>query len=280
MERALSEDDFFRAPLAKYLAGPSLAYWCASPALWGVTVRGLLDRATVEQLTRWIEREHAIDVAPYTSILDGSQVSGLDEAAFALLVPFAAANRERQARRVERILLVPPASGVASPTIAGLGAVLAPAVPLDVVPSDSALYAALNAALAATARTVVPRMREVLSADGRLLDELRVLLRGGRGLGQAAAALSISTRTLQRKLAELGTSFAAELMEVKLAEARRLLDASDAKIAAVAIDAGFSSAAHLSAAFKKRFGITPSEHRARRRRARWRANDHPWRRGE
>lgn len=268
MERAATDDEFFRAPIGKYLAGPSITYWSASTALWGVTARGRVDRATVEQLTHWIEREHAITVGQYTSVLDCSLVTGLDEAAFALLVPFAAANRERQARRVERILLVPPPDGVQSPTIAGLGAVLAPAVPLHVVRGDAALHAALgglDAGLEATARAVVPRMREVLGADGRLLDELRMHLRSGRDLRRTAAALSSSTRTLQRKLAELGTSFAAELMEVKLDEARRLLETSDAKIAAVAIDAGFSSAAHLSAAFKKRFGITPSEHRARRR---------------
>lgn len=263
MERAATDDDFFRAPTGRYLAAPRLAYWCAGPALWGVTVQGRIDRAAVEQLIGWIEREHAISVPPYTSILDCALASGLEDAAFALLVPFAERNRERQARRVERIVLVRPSTGVASPTVAGLGAVLGPAVPLAVV-SDDALAGALDGGLVAAARAAVGQMRGVLG-EGRLLDELRVLLAQGRDLRQAAAALSLSTRTLQRRLSDRGTSFAEEVVEVKLTRARRLLDETDAKIAAVALDSGFSSAAHLSAAFKKRFGVTPSEHRARRR---------------
>lgn len=47
----------------------------------------------------------------------------------------------------------------------------------------------------------------------------------------------------------------------RLCRARDLLAATDRSIAAIAVDTGFSSHAHLTTAFKKRIGVTPARYR-------------------
>ncbi|MDQ2772044.1 MAG: helix-turn-helix transcriptional regulator, partial [Bacteroidota bacterium] len=75
--------------------------------------------------------------------------------------------------------------------------------------------------------------------------------------------LGLSERTLYRRLGELaGLTPAAWLRELRLHQARQLLEAGDfGSVAAVADAVGFASAKHFSNLFVERFGRRPNEYR-------------------
>lgn len=84
-------------------------------------------------------------------------------------------------------------------------------------------------------------------------------------LGEAAALLAISPRTLKRRLAEQGTTYSALRQEVCLAHAEDRLLRTDATIEALAEQLGFSDAASFIRAFRRWTGLTPARYRALRR---------------
>ncbi|MFJ8436103.1 helix-turn-helix transcriptional regulator [Kitasatospora sp. NPDC094019] len=82
-------------------------------------------------------------------------------------------------------------------------------------------------------------------------------------LDGTAALLGLAPRTLQRGLAEAGTSFRAELLAVRLAVAGQLTARTALPLAEVAAAAGFTDHAHLTRRFGAQFGCPPSEFRRR-----------------
>jgi transcriptional regulator GlxA family with amidase domain len=82
-------------------------------------------------------------------------------------------------------------------------------------------------------------------------------------LAGAASSLAISKRTLQRLLAEHGTSFRGELDAARVRVAQRLLLESSERIARVAIEVGCSSPQQLSGLFRRVVGESPRQWRAR-----------------
>ncbi|MDN5000400.1 helix-turn-helix domain-containing protein [Bradyrhizobium sp. GCM10027634] len=81
-------------------------------------------------------------------------------------------------------------------------------------------------------------------------------------VSEAAAALGISPRYVERLLQGVGTTFSKRLIELRLDEAyRQLRDAelADRSVETVALSSGFTNAAHFSRRFRARFGYPPSE---------------------
>lgn len=71
----------------------------------------------------------------------------------------------------------------------------------------------------------------------------------------------IPVRTLQRRLAENGTSFSAVVEEVRFAKAVRRMADPSAKLIDVAFELGFSDPAHFTRAFRRWAGVSPREFR-------------------
>lgn len=264
MERA-TESEFFAAPAGRYLIADRIAYWCARESLWGVSLRGALDRAVVERFVAWSEEEHRHVFAPYETVVDCRDVIDVDEDGFDLLAAYARRNRARQRARVTYLRILRPARGAIASTIAGLAPVIAPAIPWDVSPA----LARGARPLQPSDRSMLEGLREELRRESALLERAREELVPPFtiSLGALASALGVSSRTLQRQLARRGTSFEAELLTAKLRTARRLLLTTDEKLAAIAHESGFSSAAHLSTSFRRHVGVTPRAYRASRQRS-------------
>src|SRR5262249_16879752 len=81
-------------------------------------------------------------------------------------------------------------------------------------------------------------------------------------VNHVAEAVGLSTRTLQRRLHEEGTSLARLIAQVRLDFARRLLRDPERPIRDVAIDLGYSDPAHFTRAFHTWTGLTPREYRS------------------
>lgn len=86
------------------------------------------------------------------------------------------------------------------------------------------------------------------------------------GMAQAAAALSMSERTLRRHLAASGTGYQALLDEVRQALAEEMLETGVLTVEDVAQRLGYAEASSFIHAFKRWHAETPAQFRVRRRR--------------
>lgn len=113
---------------------------------------------------------------------------------------------------------------------------------------------------------------DILEARLKSLDSLSrrayqvVLAAARRGihvdLPAVAEKLTMSERTLIRRLTEEGTSFRELSSEVRLELAKAQLEAGELPIKRISLDAGFSNVSSFSRAFRKRTGLSPSEYRS------------------
>ncbi|MEY9930258.1 AraC-like DNA-binding protein [Catenulispora sp. GP43] len=80
-------------------------------------------------------------------------------------------------------------------------------------------------------------------------------------LAAAARALAVSPRTLQTRLTQEGTSFAALADDLRRERALTLLSQPDLAVTAIAARLGFSTPSALTRAFRRWTGMAPSDYR-------------------
>jgi AraC-like DNA-binding protein len=106
-----------------------------------------------------------------------------------------------------------------------------------------------------------------LGYDGDLVTRVRGLVQrdteGFRSVEEVASALSLSSRTLKRKLATQGTTFSSLLEEERKLRSLRLLDAG-VPLQTIADRAGYSDVANFTRAFRRWTGATPGAYRRKR----------------
>lgn len=116
------------------------------------------------------------------------------------------------------------------------------------------------------ARVVARRSTETRAAGDALVARAADLFREkpGARVAEIARACGVARSGLQRRfLAALGHGLAEERRRVRLARAEMLLAGSDAKLAAVAQEAGYPSAQRLAADLRRAHGCTPGAWRRR-----------------
>jgi AraC-like DNA-binding protein len=134
---------------------------------------------------------------------------------------------------------------------------------------DPALTASSRAVTeAAVLDVLAPAPRELLvrMPESAVLEPIVRALRAHpgdpRGLGEWAAELGISTRTITRALqAETGLGFARWQSSLRASHAAALLLRGD-RLEDVADDCGFATVSAFSAAFRRATGVTPGSFRA------------------
>jgi AraC-like DNA-binding protein len=117
-------------------------------------------------------------------------------------------------------------------------------------------------------------------ALARELDDIRAVLEGAHpivgalaawvashlldaGLEDAARDLALSTRTLQRRLREAGTTFHDVVTAARVDAAKRRMVTTQAPLAHIAADVGLATPQHFAQVFKRETGLSPSAWRAR-----------------
>ena len=109
------------------------------------------------------------------------------------------------------------------------------------------------------------RLREKW-AERDLVSTLRLVLepllgQNSADVNTAAEIAGISTRTLQRRLAEQGTCFSEVLEQARYQAAAKLLRRSDIAVADVSDHVGYEHPQHFIRAFRRWAGVTPGRYR-------------------
>lgn len=264
LEPAISLARFMEAPVGRFWPGDSFFYWCASPTLFGFSLWGRPGADDLERLCAALLVELGPHAKPHLSLVDTSLVEEVDPAAFEVLQRYVKQHQVALSKRVTRLALVRP-SGLVGAVVAGFYAVLDSPYPTK---DFTELGPALEwLGVEPSAEATISSRRAELSGVSPLLGQLRSVLTAmgpKSAVDDVAKQLSLSSRTLQRRLGELGTSFQKELLAHRLRAAQVALLESDQAITTISFEAGFSTPQHFSAAFRKFTGATPTEFRKKK----------------
>lgn len=263
MLAASSRDEFFPSPVGRYLAGPFYLYWCASEELYGVSIWGNPDMQAMASFVEILAVEQRQGARPHATIIDFRHLQAVEAHSFELLTRFIVQSAPRLSEVLHRQALVPP-HGMLGALIVGHYERLAPPYEVRVFPEFEAALAWLAPRAGAAWSEDLLRLEHTTRTGDLLLSELRRQLAASRltaDLESAARGLAVSTRSLQRHLHALGTSFVRELRGARLRRAKQLLRETEFKLTFVALEAGFSSVQQLCAAFRQDEGCSPGAFR-------------------
>lgn len=250
-------------PAGKWWAGPSFIAWCAEPELFGFTLFGRPNADALTRLVAALKVELGPGARAHASLVDASLVQVADPAAFEVLQRYVGAHLAQLKQRVTKLALVRP-GGLPGAVVAGFFSVMESPYPTKVVTSVADGLAWLGADARWTAE--LEAVRASASGVSALQLQVRAALAAAPkepAIGDIAKALGMSSRTLQRRLGALGTSFVKESREQRLQAAAVALATSDVSVTTIALDAGFSTSQAFSVAFRRFSGKTPGEFRKR-----------------
>jgi AraC-like DNA-binding protein len=267
LEPAPTLEAYLAHPVGRCVIGPTYAVWWLDASLNGIVFWGSPEAEHVRQVTVALEADLSPEVRPHASLIDARKVRTVDLGAFNVLATYVHRNEDAFERVVIRQAVLRP-DGLAGAAVAGFHTVLASRYPVAVFtePSAALRWLQVEHELEALERV------DALCAAASAMPDIVVALRGyldehlGRAtLRDAARALGMSTRQLQRKLSDARTRFRQEEADAKIRAAKILLLETNYDVKRVAIEVGCASLQHFGALFRKGTQETPSEWRARRR---------------
>lgn len=230
-----------------------------APDLMGVFLWGRPTREDVDAL--WSAWAALVDACagPFDLVCDVRRVEHLTDDTFQRLVDHAKHRGSAVCPRRRLVLLVTP--NLVGAIAHGMPALISEGRRWSVVTSEHDAAAGLGRDRLdlASIDELVRRAREPGVVER--LDRWFEAHIEDAGLGAAARALGMSPRTLQRHLAEAGTSFRSQLRLARLRLARGMLRAPHAKITAVAAAVGCTSTSSFVRMFREHHGVTPMLYR-------------------
>lgn len=84
---------------------------------------------------------------------------------------------------------------------------------------------------------------------------------GDLSLQRTAFRLGVNSRSLQRHLFGMGTSYSEQVMDVRLKRACQLLEKTNMRVSEIAAELGFAHASGFSRAFMRRLKVQPRIYR-------------------
>jgi AraC-like DNA-binding protein len=270
--RPATESGLRAEPWGRFTSGPTWIHFAYAPGLWGVVLWGRPRDEDMSRLVASLARELDAGVPPHASLVDTRRVEGSDADAFRALGAYVAERERDLSRQVTRLSLVRPGGWVGA-LIAGFFEVLPKPYPVKIdvdvaaglswLAGDPPLFdpetvaRELDAAHRSVAGTpdVVLRLRAWI--DPRVAGELRI--------GDAARALGLSERTLQRRLGAASTSLTDEIALARVRVGKRLMIETDRALTTIALDVGCASLQHFGQLFRRLESTSPSEWRKARR---------------
>ena len=258
-------EDLAADPIGAALVGDSFITWCATSRLVGTLHVGRREAKDAASLARlYALADHPALRRPLRRVVDGRELMDIDADAWAQMrgvVERAAGSLatlfERQA-----VIVRPDLDGAR--TVALLPA-FGPTDQFRVFTSEDEAYRWADPEHGADAlvnlRAVLATARTAMTTTARSRAWIARNLRGAR-IESCARALGLSARSLQRELAEAGTTFRALVAEQRVAVARKRLRDETTKIDTIAREVGCSSASQLGVLLRRAGLPSPSEIRA------------------
>ena len=269
MRRATDLEAYVADPVGHYVDGPTFLHFFADPALCGIVFWGRPDEHAIRTLTRALDVELPDRCGPHATYVDARLLTAVDEAAFQALAGYVGPRAETFGQKVTHQAIVRP-EGVVGAMVAGFYDITP-----SVAPERRRMFTEPSAAFCWIGRSDGRELIEAIAAAQAaastrppVLDALHAYLFAHLRhvtLAQAGRALGVSPRALQHHLRQTGTSFRRELNAARVRAAQQLLQASDTKLTAIALDVGCASLQHFSTLFRKSTGHSPSGWRARHR---------------
>jgi AraC-like DNA-binding protein len=265
---ATSFRELLADPLGRYAFEERFGGWALHRELVGFVAWGRPQPSDVDAIFLALDLPHAKSIAlPFDVVFDARGIEGVEARTFDHLLRGTKERVEGFAARIRRQAIVRP-TGLLGAAAEGFARVLGPKHRWEVFESLSQALAWLGVEEAEAHAGALDSLVAVASAGSPLVARLRSWLaaQGGKSnLAEAARALKVSVRSLQRGLRESQTSFRKECDRVHLAEAKQLLDESELKLEAVALKLGYSCLASFNSFFRRTTGSSPSAYRAGKR---------------
>jgi AraC-like DNA-binding protein len=261
MRQAKDSAAFRRNPIGCWIVSSPILVYCAAPRLAGVSCWG---RPSPDEVSRALPLFEAMEALPggIDLVLDASGVEGIDPDALRVLADWSRRRLDELHRWVARRVGVIPA-GIDGLVLAGLAPVVGWSAEVELASDVADAMRRLGVAGGAELAAEVTALAEGARATPAVLVSLRALLRAEEGrpsLKQAARALGVSTRSLQRVLAGAGSSFRAEVVDARFAALAHLLVSTEEKVGSLARRLGISEGA-LTGLVRARTGLSPVEYR-------------------
>lgn len=254
--------EFRRDPNGGYVAGERWLYFTFGPHLSGFALWGAVDGEDIGALVRLMELE--LDREPHAGFVDNSRVEGFSPDAFLRLGRYVMDHAERLGRIIRSTSMVLP-PGLMGAIAAGFFRATSSPFQVSYFQDAAAAFKAIGCDGAACAKALNEAVDATRGVDPLLLG-VRTYVDAhlaAPSVERAAKATGASVRTIQRRLATLGTSFVQEVHEARLRAAERLLTSTEVPLTRIAFEIGCSSPQHFSSFFRKARGETPSEYRQR-----------------
>lgn len=262
----VSLDEYVRSPVGRWTSGDGWVHFCLTdPWLAGALFWGTLGAHALSEVLRCANATGRAVPEAHAAFVDGRRVLSIDAAAFAPASSYVLEHRARLQKTVAALAGVRP--------LGLFGAVAEGFFRVVPAPYPVAVFAERGEALRwlgceAHAMDLDDIERFALPKDG---DDFLERVHGAiatdlvtASAADVARSLGVSTRTLQRRLREAGSTFQHEVTVVRVRAAQRMMTESDHTLARIAQDAGFASAATFSVAFRKLVGQSPREWRQNR----------------
>jgi hypothetical protein len=213
MRAAANIDAYLADPIGHWIVGKSHLVWTASARLCGVALWGTLGESDVVVLER-ILFEHPVVWCPYL-VLDARRLRSVDVSIVDRIAVGLSRRIERAIGQPRRVAVLTPGVGFLDAVLSGLPGAAGARFECRTFSEPHDAFTWLGVEKLAPA---IEAMVSGAAEGAELLARLRAWIastREPRTIREAARALGVSVRSLQRELAAAGTSFRSELSRAR-----------------------------------------------------------------
>lgn len=263
MRPAGNEQDYLRAPTGRYVTGRNWISYCPDQRLAGVVIWGRTTDEDIRSLLQTTPLKGASPlVASRARLIDARELDVPPPSVFGEIYGYFQAHREVAATAVTRLALLRP-SGMVGALVLGFVQLLGMKFPIEAFTDPEAAFGWLAVPEHASVLEEVARLQREMTGSAEIVRNLRAVLECGAlstaTLATTARTMGLSTRSLQRRLREAGTSFQHELAATRVSVAQRMMTESTASVSQVASEVGYSSPHQFASAFRKATGSSPRQ---------------------
>jgi AraC-like DNA-binding protein len=257
--------DFTEEPGRRFYAGRRFLYWQDGIRAFGTVMWGRPTEADIAAMIPFFEIGIDARFKGHSSFVDCRAIESIDMLAFGKLLSYLVSRRHAWGPNVGRQAILHP-DGFVGVMVAGALHVARPPYPFACFHgggADAFVWCGV-----ADLHAPVETLRSSLIESPEIKTRVQSVFedRGLAAAAEVARALGLSQRTLQRRLAQAGTTFREERDRYLSLRIERFLSGTELDLDAIAAEVGLSSASHLVAHFRATHGTTPGAWRAEHRR--------------